>query len=191
MIAHPKPQKPPWKIDPSIDVNRVSLEAVILIFSQAEKRLADTIKRGESIESKTMTMVSLLTGTLITLCGYVISSWSDNGPISNKAWIAILGIIYILGLFIYLVKNVLTDKYFMLGSESSHLMRPSYFANSIQQDKIILFLYMSEIENYNLRIQRNLEENTRNLRRFRRSITLLLILPVFLGIAFGIIQWLY
>jgi hypothetical protein len=127
MTAHPKPKKPPWRIDPSIDVNRVSLEDVQLIFSQAEKRLADTIKRGESIESKTMTMVGLMTGTLITLCGYVISS---------------------------------------------------------------LFLYMSEIENYNLRIQLNLEENTRNLRRFRLSMSLLLILPIFLGVAFRMIQWL-
>jgi hypothetical protein len=41
MTAHPKLQKPPWRIDPSIDVNRVSLEDVKLIFSQAEKRLAD------------------------------------------------------------------------------------------------------------------------------------------------------
>jgi hypothetical protein len=42
----------PWKIDSSIDVNRVSLEDVKLIFGQAEKRLDDTVKTGESIASK-------------------------------------------------------------------------------------------------------------------------------------------
>jgi hypothetical protein len=69
-------------------------------------------------------------------------------------------------------------------------MVPSFFATRVQQDRITLFLYMSEIENYNLRIERNLEENKRRWRLLKLSITLLLFLPVFLGIVFGIIQWL-
>jgi len=105
---------------------------------------------GERIESKTMTMFSLMTGALITLCGYIISNWSDEAPISNKAWIAILGVIYILSVSIYILRNILTDRYFMLG----------------------------------------LEENQRRLRLLGHSMALLLFLPVFLGIAFGIMQWL-
>jgi len=46
-------------------------------------------------------------------------------------------------------------------------MSPSYFATDIQPEKITLFLYMSEIESYNLRIEQNLKENDRNLRLFR------------------------
>lgn len=84
MTTHPKPQKPPWKIDPSVEVNRVSLEDVKLIFSQAEKRLADTAKARESIESKTMTVVSLMTGILIALCGYAISNWVIRIPSQTK-----------------------------------------------------------------------------------------------------------
>jgi hypothetical protein len=190
MTTNPKPKKPPWKIDPSIDVTRVSLEDVKLIFSQAEKRLADTVRLGQSIESKTMTMFSLMAGILIGLCSYIISNWNDDEPISNKAWVAICGIMYILGLSIYMLPSLHTDRYFMLGSKPSQLMSPSYFATDIHVDRITLFLYMSEIENYNLRIEGNLKENERNLRLFRLSMTLLLILPVFLGIVFAIMQWL-
>lgn len=78
----------------------------------------------------------------------------------------------------------------MLGSKPSQLMIPSFFANGVQQDKITLFLYFSEIESYNLRIERNLEDNQRRLQLLKLSITLLLFLPVFLGIAFEVIQWL-
>ena len=188
MTAHPKPKKPPWRIDPSIDVNRVSLEDVKLIFSQAEKRLADTVRTKENIESKIMTVVSLMTGVLVAMCGYFISNWNNDAPLTNKAWVAIIGAIYILGLFIYMLRNVLTDKYLLQGSKPSQLMNPSFFAMRVQQDKITLFLYMSEIENYNLRIERNLEENKRRLRLLRLSTSLLLFLPVFLGIAFAIIK---
>jgi hypothetical protein len=81
MAKGPNTQKEPWQIDPSIDVNLVTLEDVKLIFSQAEKRLDDTVKTGESIASKTMTMVGLLTGVLIALCGYTISNWNAAEPL--------------------------------------------------------------------------------------------------------------
>jgi hypothetical protein len=48
--------EPPWEIDSSIDVDRVSLDDVKLIFAQAEKRLDETAKIGESIATKTMSM---------------------------------------------------------------------------------------------------------------------------------------
>jgi hypothetical protein len=191
MAKGPNTQKKPWQIDPSIDVNMVSLEDVKLIFSQAEKRLDDTIKTGESIASKTMTMVGLLTGVLIALCGYTISNWNDGEPLGSKVWVAILGSVYIVSLFFYILKNVLPNRYFVLGSEPNELMIASFFANNVQQDKITVFLYMSEIENYDWRIQRNLELNEQRWNKYRRSAILLLLLPVFLGFAYGIMQWLF
>ena len=62
----------PLEIDPSIDVDRVSLEDVKLIFAQAEKRLDDTVKIGENIASKTMSMITLMAGVLIALSGFII-----------------------------------------------------------------------------------------------------------------------
>jgi hypothetical protein len=191
MAKGPNTQKKPWQIDPSIDVNVVSLEDVKLIFSQAEKRLDDTVKTGESIASKTMTMVGLLTGVLIALCGYTISNWNDDEPLGSKVWVAILGSVYIVSLFFYMLKNVLPNRYFVLGSEPNELMISSFFANSVQQDKITVFLYMSEIENYDWRIQRNLELNEQRWNKYRRSAIFLLLLPVFLGFAYGIMQWLF
>jgi hypothetical protein len=172
-------------------VNVVSLEDVKLIFSQAEKRLDDTVKTGESIASKTMTVVGLLTGVLIALCGYTISNWNDDEPLGSKVWVAIIGSVYIVSLFFYMLKNVLPNRYFVLGSEPNELMISSFFANSVQQGKITVFLYMSEIENYDWRIQRNLELNEQRWNKYRRSVIFLLLLPVFLGIAYGIMQWLF
>jgi hypothetical protein len=87
-----------WKIDPSIDINRVSLEDVKFVFSQAEKRLDDTVKTGESIASKTMSMITLMAGVLIALSGYTISDWKGLAFATDKDVVAVLGSLYILGL---------------------------------------------------------------------------------------------
>jgi hypothetical protein len=86
---------------------------------------------------------------------------------------------------------MLPNRYFVLGSEPNELMISSFFARSVQQDKITVFLYMSEIENYDWRIRRNLEVNEKRWNKYRRSVICFLLLPVFLGIAYGIMQWLF
>lgn len=179
-----------WKIDRSIDVDRVSLEDVKFIFSQAEKRLDDTVKTGESIASKTMSMITLLAGVLIALSGYMISNWNGVALASHKDEVAIIGSLYSIGLSIYMIKNVLPNKYYVLGSEPENLMKPEFFDKNVQSDKITIFIYMNEIENYNLRIERNLEVNTRRWRRYRFAINAIVALPVVLGSIYMILEWL-
>jgi uncharacterized membrane protein len=76
------------------------------------------------------------------------------------------------------------------GSEPEQLMVPSFFAAAVPKDKITLFIYMSEIENYNLRIEKNLEMNDRRSKLYRRSVILFLILPVLLGVLYSLLEWL-
>jgi hypothetical protein len=180
-----------WKIDPAIDVDRVSLEDVKFIFSQAEKRLDDTVKTGESIASKTMSMFTVMAGVLIALSGYAISNWKGFQSANEKDLVAIIGSLYILSLFFYMLTNVLPNKYHVLGSEPDLLMVPQYFAPALPLDKITIFIYMSEIENYNERISANLKVNEGRWERYRISVILFLILPVVLGIVFMLQEWLF
>ena len=108
------PAKPPWKIDPSIDVNRISLEDVKLIFAQAEKRLDDTVKTGELIAGKTMTLMTLMVGILVALSGFLISNWNGWTQLTAKEFVAMIGALYIVVLFTYMLKNVLPNDYFVL-----------------------------------------------------------------------------
>jgi hypothetical protein len=182
-------QEQPWKIDPSIDVDRVSLEDVKLIFSQAEKRLDDTIKTGESIASKTMSMITLMAGVLIALSGFIISDWKGAGAATHKDYLAIIGALYTFGLLVYVINNVLPNKYYVLGSDPEELMIPQFFDSAVPQGKITIFIYMSEIENYNLRIEQNLRVNTGRWTRYRLSVISFLLLPVVLGIGYIICNW--
>src|ERR1700742_954070 len=105
-----------WTFDQTINVDRLSMEEIKMIFNQAEKRLDDTVKQGESIASKTMSMISLMAGLLIALSGYIISIWKGPSALTNKDMVGIFGCLYILGLLIYVISNVMTYKYFVAGS---------------------------------------------------------------------------
>jgi len=181
--------KPPWKIDSSIDVDRISPEDVKFIFTQAEKRLGDTVKTGEDIASKTMSIITLFAGVLIALSGYIISSWKDMHSATHKDYVALFGCLYIVGLFIYMIKNVLHNKHFVLGSKPQELMIPQFFAPTVMQNKITLFIYISEIENYNFRIEENLQINSRLWSRYRLSMYLFLLFPIALGTLYSLLEW--
>jgi len=137
-----------------------------------------------------MSIITLLAGVLIALSGYIISSWKDMRSATHKDYVALFGCLYIIGLFIYMIKNVLHDKYFVLGSKPQELMFPQLFAPTVMKDKITIFIYISEIENYNFRIEENLQMNSNLWGRYRLAIHLLLLFPIVLGILYSLLEWL-
>jgi hypothetical protein len=70
-------------------------------------------------------------------------------------------------------------------------MVPQYFDTTLPQEKITIFIYMSEIENYNDRIDKNLEVNAGRWKKYRISVIFFLLLPVVLGIVFILEEWLF
>lgn len=179
----------PWKIDPAIDINRVSIEDVKLVFAQAEKRLDDTVKTGELIAGKTMTLMTLMTGLFIALSGFFISNWNGWGQMNAKLFVAIVGSVYILFLFTYMLKNILPNEYFVLGSNPSELMSPSFYDPALPKDKIAVFMYMNEIENYDFRIECNRQRNLERWKRYRYSVIALWIMPAGLGLIYMGCTW--
>jgi hypothetical protein len=137
-----------------------------------------------------MTLVTLLCGILVALCGYLISNWKGLETATHKDMTAILGALYVLAVFIYMIENVLPNEYFVMGSEPSELMLPSFFDPAVRQDKITVFLYMNEIENYDYRIEHNLIVNKGRWQRFRKTVIALLTLPVLLGVSYILLEWL-
>jgi len=139
MARGPIASKQLWKIDPTIDVNRVSIEDVKIVFAQAEKRLDDTIKTGELIAGKTMTLMTLMAGLLVAFSGFFISNWNGWAQINAKVFVAIIGSVYILCLVTYMLRNVLPNEYYVLGSNPRDLMSPSFYDPALPAEKIAIF----------------------------------------------------
>lgn len=178
-----------WTIDQSINIDRLSMDELKLIFNQAEKRLDDTIKQGESIASKTMSMITLMAGLLIALSGYIISIWKGFSALTTKDWVGIVGCLYLLGLLIYAINNIMTYHYSIAGSPPEELMNSAYADKDIPRSKMLLLLYMDEIESYNLRIAINTTLNRRRWRRYRISVRLFLFFPLVLALLYEALEW--
>jgi hypothetical protein len=184
-----QPPEMAWTIDQSINVDRVSMEELKLIFSQAEKRLDDTVKEGESIASKTMSMVTLMAGLLIALSGYTISIWKGPAALTNKDLVGIFGCLYLLSLLIYVINNIMTYKYFAAGSRPEKLIDSTYYDEEIPRSKMLLLLYINEIEAYNQYIASNATLNRLGWRRYRTSVHLFLLFPLVLAFLYGVLEW--
>jgi len=180
----------PWTIDPDINIDRISLDEMKLIFSQAEKRLDGTVKEGENIASKTMSMITLMAGLLIALSGYIISIWKGPSALNNKDIVAIFGCFYIVSLLGYVINNIMTYRYLIGGSRPENLVDAGYFDDVAPREKALLAIYISEIENYNWRIANNEYLNGMGWRRLRKSVYLFLLFPVVLALLYGILEWL-
>jgi hypothetical protein len=179
----------PWTINQSIKIDQLSLDELKLIFNQAEKRLDETMKRGESIASKTMSIVTLMAGLLVALSGYIISIWKGFSALTTKDWVGITGCLYLLGLLIYVINNVMTHKYIAAGSRPEKLISSTYSDEDIPGSKMLLLMYVNEIEDYNRRIANNTILNRRGWRRYRRSVRLFLLFPLVLSLLYAVLEW--
>lgn len=179
----------PWSIDQSLNIDRVSIEELKLIFNQAEKRLDSTTKEGENIASRTMSIITLMAGLLIALSGYTISIWKGFSGLTTKGWVAIVGCLYLLSLLIYIINNIITHRYSHAGSRPEQLVNSMFDDEEIPRTKTLLLLYLNEIENYNRRIANNSALNSRGWRRCRISVRLLLFFPFALALLYETLEW--
>ena len=184
-----QPPEMAWTIDQSINVDRLSMDELKLIFSQAEKRLDDTVKQGESIASKTMSMITLMAGLLIALSGYTISIWKGFYALTTKDWVGIVGCLYLLGLLIYAINNVMTHNHHVAGSKPEDLVNATYSEDDIAGNKMLLLMYINEIEDYNWRIECNTMLNRQGWRRYRTSVRVFLLFPIVLAFLYEILEW--
>jgi hypothetical protein len=115
------------------------MEELKLIFNQAEKRLDNTVKEGENIASRTMTMITIMVGLLIAISGYTISIWKGVSALAIKDWVAIVGCLYLLGLLFYIIRNIITHRYSLAGSEPADLVSSTYDDDEIPRSKMLLF----------------------------------------------------
>jgi len=176
-----------WSIQLSNE-NNVTLDDVKFIFSQAEKRLDDTIKTGESIASKTTTLLTLMTGIIVGVSAYLINKWTDFKTFDNKTIIAAVSIIYVFFVLVYMIRNVLPNHYYVAGSLPKDLFIDAFFKDDVDRKKQTTYIYMSEIEDYQLRIDKNWITNDERWSKYITSVIALLIMPFALAILYIILE---
>lgn len=164
-----------WKTDIADDFE-FHPDSLKFIFAQAEKKLEETNKVYESTTTKSITLITLLSGLFITQSTYFVANNNFNGSFNPKLAAVLLSAILTFLLLRYIVVNILPTSYHSIGSLPSRLFTTEFF-NSEIGDKTISFLYATEIETYEVKIDYNLKLNLLRLKRIRYTVMGLVFLP--------------
>lgn len=172
-----------WKTDIEKFEN-LTLEDVKFLFSQAEKKLDDTIKVSEAITTRSYTIITLLVGILTATTGILLKSLIENGVRYYQSILLMAAIVYLISCLLLLIWNISATKYWTLGSEPKYLSRNIFFTDEIAKELRTIYLYMNEIEFYQERIEINLEKNHTRFIILRNVIRAMFILPFFILITY-------
>ena len=85
----------------------------------------------------------------------------------------------------------MTHKYLIVGSQPEELINSTYSSEDIAGNKMLLLMYINEIENYNLRIECNTLLNRQGWRRYRISVRTFLLFPLVLALLYGLLEWMH
>jgi hypothetical protein len=177
-----------WNIE-ILNFKNVSLDDAKFLFSQAEKKLDDTVKVGDSVTNRSYTIISILVGLLIALSGYFFNSVITAGIKDGKTALSLIAICYLLVCLFVLLTNIFPKSYYTLGSQPKDLAINDFFVDEIDKDLRSVYLYVSEIENYQERIEGNFYKNNKRLFLLRNCLIAVYVLPIILsGIYFFVIS---
>lgn len=183
------PDVPEWK---GSDENKekLTINDAKFLFEQAEKFLRDSVENSNLIVSRTSSLITLLAGILVALIGYVISKINGN-KIEPLLITAILGIVYVYILIYDAFENTKPKVYLIPGALPKDLFADAFFMEGISEEKRIIHFYVSEIENYQFKIEKNTELNKTRWNRYARLLKAVVALPLILAMVYFIIWALF
>jgi competence protein ComGF len=174
-------QKEPidWRLSEE-NSKKLEIDDVEFAFSQAEKQLVGTIKEADVIITRTSILLTVAFGFIASIIGFVISE-VESGR-SNYCLIiaSIFGVFYLLALTLNLLKNFKGHVYQSVGREPILLLDEYYVIKypDLKERKVVVLL--SEIKNYQKRIDINKKINLKRWNTFKCSLNMMVFSPFLL-----------
>jgi hypothetical protein len=166
----------------------VSKENIILAFSQAEKRLTETLKTGEALTSRNNALVSITAAIIVALCAYIISNWKGFASIDTKTWTAFAAVGYSLILSAIMLSNILPSGYKVTGSHPIDFVTDEYYLSNLTEDQKTIALYANEIEDFQKRIDINSCVNRGRSIRYIVSVIALILMPCIIALIYFVLE---
>ncbi|PZR28965.1 MAG: hypothetical protein DI535_04440 [Citrobacter freundii] len=163
--------------------NRLRLDDTRFIFEQADKMLRETIEIGNIIATRTNTLITISSGSLIATISYLITT-IRNLAFDSLFFIGVITTIYLFVLVYYGFENIKPAVYISSGSLPEILVDqflPDYEIANYDQ---LRTFYINEFENYQFRIETNIGINRLRWKRYNNLLKSLLLLPIGMVLGF-------
>jgi hypothetical protein len=177
---------PSWqgKVENKMKLTR---EDAKFFFEQSEKFLKDTVETSNIIVTRTNTLITLIAGSLVALFGYVVARLISK-QFDTLTITAIIAIVYLYLLTFYSFENTKPKTYLIPGSLPKDLFVDPFFVEGIKDENRIIHPYISEMENYQFKIEKNAELNRIRWKRYENILKAILALPLVLPLGYYIIS---
>lgn len=171
--------------------DRFSLDDAKFIFAQAEKLLDDTIKNYDATTTKSFSILTIINGILAAQITYIFIKFDPQGIFDIKLTTVFVASGYLFYSTFSLIKNILPNRYRVIGSPPDKLFLNVFFDNENPKEIRTSQIYRIEILSYNTRIYFNMSLNARRLNQFTAATIRLIIYPVVCLITYLVILCCY
>jgi len=165
---------------------KVSAEHTKFIFEQAEKFLKDSIETGALIVARLNVLINILSGIIVGIVAFLIAQWQKTHTSDQIFITSVVGASYLFLVSIFAVWNIKPYTYKINGSLPVDLFSDRFFQTSIPDADIIKHLYISEMSNYQLRIEENCLLNRGRWRLYKFTLWAFLLTPIIIAITYVI-----
>jgi len=171
-----------------LNKQKLNVEDAKFIFEQSEKYLKDSIETSSTIVVRVNTVITIIVAVVIGLSSYIVNKWENQSTGFNNILItSSIGLLYFYVLGFFAVRNVYPSPYFPIGSLPKDLFSDDFFLNEVPNEDRIIRYYVSEIENYQFRIERNNYKNGDRWALYKRTLWLLLTAPIVFFLTYGLL----
>lgn len=170
----------------------VNKENAKFVLEQAEKQVKETSDVGNNVVARATTLLTLVSGLLIALFGYGFTQWmylsahNSNG-VQTVLSTCIYSNIYLFIIALLLTYNLLGKDYAIVGSEPKALFKDTFF-NKSKDDDVLIHFYVSELVQYQTRIENNKTMNKKRWKLYHITLLMTTFIPLVIFIIFAIIN---
>jgi len=161
------------------DWEKVNKEVYKFCLDQAEKRLKDIIEDSEKITSRSYTLIGVLIPLLSICVGIILKYIISNSPLDLIVYMSIISVLIIGYCLWSLSKLVGVRQIWSSGTEPVNIVKSEYLEiESLIDDEPLKFLYLSEIEQIQHKIDQNNIINHKRIKKFSNCLQVTIISSV-------------
>jgi hypothetical protein len=148
-------------------------------FEQAEKRLKDVLDDGEKITNRAYTLIGILIPVLSVFVGVLLKNFSSKTVFDFVSILSLLGIV-VLGICLFLLSRLIkVREVWFSGTEPQDIILSHYLEiDSLTEDESLKYMYLSEIESIQHKIDQNKLANEQRIRIFSNCLTVVIITTI-------------
>src|SRR5258706_1261345 len=176
-----------WKAK-DLHKGKLTKEDAKFIFEQAEKQVKDSIESAAVIVSRTNTLLTVVAGLIIAITAYIIKKWFEQNIFDDLLISAVIGDTYLFTIGFLSVLNIQPLRYDPVGSLPKDLLSDPFFHESIPDNERIIRYYVSESEDYQVRIEKNNANNSNRWKVYKLSLWAFLITPIIFALAYYLVS---